>query len=153
VTINAGLPPRQIIYRWRTSEDDERDAERAEAQRLRDEGKHVASIGWDDPEGGKLIEHGANQEPYEQGLRSGQRPVRAGGSADLCRSTSGWREQIEWAMFERVDTPLCGIRAGLCVRPDGAEATESGSRCSYVPRIGGVAFCGFHDTGGRGGEA
>jgi hypothetical protein len=28
-----------ITYRWRTSEDDARDAERAEAERLRDEGK------------------------------------------------------------------------------------------------------------------
>jgi hypothetical protein len=58
VTINAGLPPRQIIYRWRTSEDDERDVEAAE--RLRDEEKHVVSIGWGD--GGKTIEHEADPE-------------------------------------------------------------------------------------------
>jgi hypothetical protein len=36
-------------FRWRTSEDDERDAEAAEAERLRDEGK--------------LIEHEANSVP------------------------------------------------------------------------------------------
>ena len=33
-------------FRWRTSEDDERDAEAAEAERLRDEGKHLVSTGW-----------------------------------------------------------------------------------------------------------
>jgi hypothetical protein len=49
VTINANLPPRQIVYRWRTDDDDKRDAEAAEAERLRDEGK--------------LIEHAAGPEP------------------------------------------------------------------------------------------
>jgi hypothetical protein len=49
VTINANLPPRQIVYRWRTDDDDKRDAEAVEAERLRDEGK--------------LIEHEANPEP------------------------------------------------------------------------------------------
>ena len=36
-------------FRWKTDDDDKRDAERAEAERLRDEGK--------------LIEHEANPEP------------------------------------------------------------------------------------------
>jgi hypothetical protein len=36
VTINANLPPRQIVYRWRTDDDDKRDAETAERERLRD---------------------------------------------------------------------------------------------------------------------
>jgi hypothetical protein len=48
LSINANLPPRQIIYRWRNDDDDKRDAERAAAERLRDEGK--------------LIEHEAGPE-------------------------------------------------------------------------------------------
>jgi hypothetical protein len=52
--------PREIRFRWRTSEDDQRGAEAAEAERLRDEG-HVASIGWGD--GGKTIEHEPNRDP------------------------------------------------------------------------------------------
>jgi hypothetical protein len=59
VTTNA--PARTLTFRWRTSEDDERDAERAEAEQLRDEGKHMVSIGWGD--GGKTIEHEAGPEP------------------------------------------------------------------------------------------
>jgi hypothetical protein len=39
VDASAG-PPRVIEYRWRT-DDDKRDAERAEAERLRDEGKLI----------------------------------------------------------------------------------------------------------------
>ena len=42
-------------FRGRNSDDDKRDAGAAEAERLRDEGKHVLSIGRD--EGGKTIEH------------------------------------------------------------------------------------------------
>jgi hypothetical protein len=49
VTVNASLPPRTIIYRWRTDDDEKRDVERAEAERLRDEGK--------------FIEHEAGPEP------------------------------------------------------------------------------------------
>ena len=45
---NANLPPRQIVYRWRTDDDDKRDAETAERERLRD---------------AKLIEHEAGPEP------------------------------------------------------------------------------------------
>jgi hypothetical protein len=63
MTVNANLPPRQTVYRWRTEEDDERDAEGAEAERLLDEGKTVISIGWGGPEAGKTIEHEASPEP------------------------------------------------------------------------------------------
>ena len=48
VSINA-RDPRTITYRWRSDDDDKRDAECAEAGRLRDEGK--------------LIEHQAEPEP------------------------------------------------------------------------------------------
>jgi hypothetical protein len=50
--------PREIRFRWRTDADDQRDAEAAEAERLRDEGKHMVSIGRGD--GGKTIEHEAS---------------------------------------------------------------------------------------------
>jgi hypothetical protein len=36
---------------------------RAEADRLREEGKTVISIGWGAPDGGKTIEHEARPEP------------------------------------------------------------------------------------------
>ena len=55
MSVNA--PARTFTFRWRTSEDDERDAERAEAERLTDEGKDVVTIGWGDPNDGKTIEH------------------------------------------------------------------------------------------------
>jgi hypothetical protein len=58
----GGASPRVIEYRWRTDDDDKREAERVEVERLRDEGKHVVSIGWGDPEGGKTIEHEASPE-------------------------------------------------------------------------------------------
>jgi hypothetical protein len=58
--------PREIRFRWRTDEDDRRDGEAAEAQRLRDEGKHVVSIGWVDPDGGKTIEHETSREPSKK---------------------------------------------------------------------------------------
>jgi hypothetical protein len=60
LSVTAAAPARTITFRWRTSEDDERDAERAEAERLRDEGKDVVTIGWGD--GGKTIEHEANPQ-------------------------------------------------------------------------------------------
>jgi hypothetical protein len=63
LSVTANAPARTLTFRWRTSEDDERDAEAAEAERLRDEGKHVVSVGWDDPEDGKTIEHEAGPEP------------------------------------------------------------------------------------------
>jgi hypothetical protein len=59
--VTANAPARTLTFRWRTSEDDKRDAERAEAERLRDEGKPVVGIGWGD--GGKTIEHEAGPEP------------------------------------------------------------------------------------------
>jgi hypothetical protein len=61
LSVTANAPARTLTFRWRTSEDDERDAEAAEAERLRDEGKTVTSIGWGDD--GKLIEHEAGPEP------------------------------------------------------------------------------------------
>jgi hypothetical protein len=48
-------------FRWRNRDDDKRDAEAAEAEPLRDEGKSVVSIGWGD--GDKTIEHAACPEP------------------------------------------------------------------------------------------
>jgi hypothetical protein len=62
LTVNANLPPRRIVFRWRDEDDDKRDAEAAEAERLRDEGEQVVSIGWGDPNGSKTIEHEANPE-------------------------------------------------------------------------------------------
>jgi hypothetical protein len=58
LSVSVNNAPRRIEFRWRTSEDDERDAERAEAERLRDEGRTVVSIGWEKPpeDDGKLIE-------------------------------------------------------------------------------------------------
>jgi hypothetical protein len=40
VDVSAG-PPRQIVYRWRCDDDDKRDAEVAERERLHDEGKLI----------------------------------------------------------------------------------------------------------------
>jgi hypothetical protein len=58
LSVTANAPARTLTFRWRTSEDDERDAEAAEAEWLRDDGKHVASIGREKPseDDGKLIE-------------------------------------------------------------------------------------------------
>jgi hypothetical protein len=58
-------PPRVIEYRWRTDDDDKRDAEAAEAERHRDEGEHAVEIGW----GGdrKIVEHEAEPEPSNKG--------------------------------------------------------------------------------------
>src|SRR3984957_11821331 len=50
LSVTANAPARTFTFRWRTSEDDQRDAEAAEAERLRDEGK-------------LLIEHEAGSEP------------------------------------------------------------------------------------------
>ena len=59
VSVNAS-GPRTITYRWRSDDDDKRDAEAVGAEQLRDEGKHVVSIGRGD--GGKLIQHEAGSE-------------------------------------------------------------------------------------------
>jgi hypothetical protein len=63
MTVNANLPPRQTVFRWRNEDDDKSDAEAAEAERLLDEGKTVISIGWGGPEAEKTIEHEASPEP------------------------------------------------------------------------------------------
>jgi hypothetical protein len=62
LSVSTSAPTRTFTFRWRTSEDDARDAERAEAERLRDEGKHVVSLGRGDPEGGRTIEHEPSPE-------------------------------------------------------------------------------------------
>jgi hypothetical protein len=49
LSVTANQPARSPTFRWRTSEDDKRDAEAAEAERLHDEGK--------------LIEQDAGPEP------------------------------------------------------------------------------------------
>jgi hypothetical protein len=61
LSINANAPVRTITFRWRTSEDDQRDAEAAERERLREGGKPVVSIGWGDA--GKTIDHEVGSEP------------------------------------------------------------------------------------------
>jgi hypothetical protein len=60
LSVTANAPVRTLTFRWRTSEDDERDAQCAEAERLRDAVKPVVSIGWGD--GGKTIEHETGPE-------------------------------------------------------------------------------------------
>jgi hypothetical protein len=67
MTVNANLPPRQYVFRWRNEDDDNRDAEAAEAERLRDEGEQVVSIGWGDPDSSKTIEHEAGPVPSNKG--------------------------------------------------------------------------------------
>jgi hypothetical protein len=56
--VASNLPPRTLTFRWRDDSDDTREAEEAEIERLRDEGKTVVSIGWEKPpeDDGKLIE-------------------------------------------------------------------------------------------------
>jgi hypothetical protein len=63
LSVSANAPARTLTFRWRTSEDDERDAKAAEAERLRDEGKHVVSIGWGDPDNGGSSNTSPNREP------------------------------------------------------------------------------------------
>jgi hypothetical protein len=63
VNLNSHSQPRVIEHRWRTDEDDRRDAEAAEADRLREEGKPVVSIGWGDGDSEKTIEHEPNPRP------------------------------------------------------------------------------------------
>ena len=41
LSVSANAPARTLTFRWRTSEDNQRDAEAAEAERLRDEGKLI----------------------------------------------------------------------------------------------------------------
>jgi hypothetical protein len=63
LSVTANAPARTLTFRWRTSEDDERDAKAAEAERALDEGKHVASIGWGDPDNGGSSNTSPNREP------------------------------------------------------------------------------------------
>jgi hypothetical protein len=62
MTVNANLPRRRIVFRWRNEDDDKRDAEAAEVEWLREEGNEVNSIAWGDPDGCKTIEHEASPE-------------------------------------------------------------------------------------------
>jgi hypothetical protein len=61
LSVTANAPARTLTFRWRTSEDDERDAEAVEPERLREEGKRVVSIGWGGD--GRTIEHDTSPEP------------------------------------------------------------------------------------------
>jgi hypothetical protein len=56
LSVTANAPVRTLTFRWRTDEDDKRDAEAAEAERLREEGRAVVRIGWEKPleDDGKL---------------------------------------------------------------------------------------------------
>jgi hypothetical protein len=45
LNVSVNNSPRTITYRWRSDDDDKRDAKAAERERLRDAGKPVASIG------------------------------------------------------------------------------------------------------------
>jgi hypothetical protein len=57
--------PRVVRFRWKTDGEDLRDAD--EAERLLDEEKHVAEIGWRDPSEGKIIEHESGPESSNEG--------------------------------------------------------------------------------------
>jgi hypothetical protein len=52
LSVTANAPARTLTFRWRNSDDDLRDAEAAEAERLR--------------KGGKLIEHESGPEPLNK---------------------------------------------------------------------------------------
>ena len=67
LSVTANAPARTLTFRWRNSDDDKRDAEAAERERLREGGKQPVSIGWGDD--GKTIEHEVNPD-FEQGLIS-----------------------------------------------------------------------------------
>jgi hypothetical protein len=49
LSVTANAPARTLTFRWRTSEDHERDAEAAERERLRDEGKLIEYEAEPDP--------------------------------------------------------------------------------------------------------
>jgi hypothetical protein len=52
--------PRVFRFRWKTDDDDLREAVATEAERIRDNEKHAASLGWD---GSTTLEHETNPEP------------------------------------------------------------------------------------------
>ena len=61
---------------------------------------------------GKLLKLEPGPEAFEQGVKSRQRPDKAGDSADFCGS-GGWPARaIEWVVFERVDEVLHEALAG-----------------------------------------
>jgi hypothetical protein len=66
LSVTANAPARTLTFRWRTSEDDERDAEAARRERLRDAGKPVVSIGWGDGGSDKTIEQEPNPRPSSE---------------------------------------------------------------------------------------
>jgi hypothetical protein len=66
LSVTANAPARTLTFRWRTSEDDKRDAAAAEAERLRDEGKQVVSVGWGDGGSDQTIEHEPNPRPSSE---------------------------------------------------------------------------------------
>jgi hypothetical protein len=66
LSVTANAPTRTLTFRWRTPEDDKRDAEADEAERLREEGKPVVSIGWGDGGSDKTIEHEPNPRPSSE---------------------------------------------------------------------------------------
>jgi hypothetical protein len=64
--------PREFRFRWRCDDDDKRDAEAAEIERLEAEGKIVVTMGWvapdaddDKPKDGPLIEHEQRSRPID----------------------------------------------------------------------------------------
>jgi hypothetical protein len=59
---SGGNAPREVRFRWMTEDDDKRDAEAAEAEQLREEGKQVISIGWGAPDDDNTIEHEAGPD-------------------------------------------------------------------------------------------
>jgi hypothetical protein len=70
-SVDMNIQTNKIVnytFRWRTPEDDRRDAERAEEERLREEGKTVIGIGRVDPAGSELIEH----EPDSHNVNKGR---------------------------------------------------------------------------------
>jgi hypothetical protein len=66
LSVTANALARTLTFRWRNSDDDLRDAEAAEADRLREEGKPVVSIGWGDGGSDKTIEHEPNPRPSSE---------------------------------------------------------------------------------------
>jgi hypothetical protein len=49
VAVTANVQQRTTVFRWRSDDDDKRDAEQAEIERLRDAGTNVIEVGWSKP--------------------------------------------------------------------------------------------------------
>jgi hypothetical protein len=58
----GGNTPREVRFRWRCDDDDKRDDEAAEIERLRDEGTEVVTVGWSRPSDPSIIEHETTPE-------------------------------------------------------------------------------------------